>query len=456
MMSNSFIQVPPDGAGKKIYTQQHDVDANTVQIPVHHIADHMDPSKFLAIDNRGSASVRFAEGQPALSGFGSLKIAEEVAIGVYESSLDTYASLFTKFVVGGGSFSYDVNESSEILVTDGVNGSSIRMTSNRCHYYLPGTSNVFKMTMACGDSGKTGNLRRWGAFDENDGLFFELHETTLNVVIRSSVSGSVVETKVPRNLWNADRLDGTGLSSYTLDVTKINVWWLDYQWLGAGRVRFGIYAPDGSRVVCHTFQNAGTNSLPYMQTGTLPVSAENTNFGTTGSTSELRTVCCGVYAEGDVLNSYTFWRYSTGLLSKTVATPQTLVAAYRPVATLNGKRNRVQIYPETLNVYTTAPIGITLFQTSDYTGGTWSNAGAGSVLERSTDGTFVYANSESFTTFFCDTGVSTFDLTRFFELNDEGIQVDAAGVPQIWSLLASPLGANPADIKVNISYKELY
>jgi hypothetical protein len=452
----SFVRVPPDSTGKKVYTVEQTVGSDIVQAQVLHLADRKNPDQFQAIDVRGSASVRFAEGQPVMSGFGNLKVANESVLGVYESSLDTYDSLFSEFITGTASFTYNPVQSSEVLAVGSASGDSVRLTSNRAHYYLPGTSNIYKMTISCGDSGKIGNVRRWGAFDENDGVYFELSQTTLCVVMRSSVSGAVVETTAPQSAWNGDRLDGTGLSGITLDVTKINVWWLDFQWLGSGRVRFGVFGPNGERVVAHSFENAGSLALPFMRTGTLPVSVENTNIAVTGSSSELRTVCCGVYAEGQVLDTYTFWRYSTGILSKNVAVPQTFIAAYRPVATINGKRNTVQIYPETLNVYTTQPIGITLFQTSDYTGGTWSNAGAGSTLERSTDGTFVYANSESFTTFFCDTGVTTIDLSRFFEVNDEGIQVAADGTPQVWSLLASPLGASAADVKVNVSYKELW
>jgi hypothetical protein len=456
MPTNSYVQVPPDSTGKRLFTQQHTVESQAVQAQVMHIADRASPGQILAVDNRGSASVRFAEGQPVMSGFGNLKVAEERALGVYEASLDTYEALFSKFIVGAGSLNYTPAESSEVLSVDGANGSSIRITTNRCHYYLPGTSNIFKMTMACGDTGKAGNVRRWGAFDESDGALFELSGTTINVVLRNSVTGSVVETRVAQAAWNGDKLNGTGLSGVTLDITKINVWWLDYQWLGSGRVRFGIFAPNGERVVCHSFENANNNALPFMRTGTLPFSVENTNIGATGVSSELRSVCCGVYTEGNVLGDYTFWRYSTGILTKNVAAAQTHIASYRPLATVNGKRNTIQIYPETLNIYTTQPVGVTLFQTSDYSGGTWSSAGAGSTLERSTDGTFVYANSDSFTTFFCDTGVTTIDLRRFFELNDEGIQVAANGTPQIWSILASPLGASAADVKVNVSYRELW
>ena len=329
MATDSFVRVPPDGTGKKLYTQQHTVGADTVQAQVMHLADRISPDQVLAVDNRGSASVRFAEGQPVMSGFGNLKIAEERALGVYESSLDTYESLFSQFLSGSGALTYNAQESSEVLSVGGLSGASARITTNRYHYYLPATSNIYKMTIACGDAGKAGNVRRWGAFDADDGVFFELQGTTLNVVMRSSTTGSVVETRVAQAAWNADKLNGTGLSGVTLDVTRINVWWLDYQWLGAGRVRFGIFAPSGERVVCHEFRNAGGFALPYMRTGTLPFSVENTNTGAAGAASEIRSVCAGVYVEGNVLNDYTFWRYSGGVISKNISAATTHLGSIR-------------------------------------------------------------------------------------------------------------------------------
>ena len=40
--------------------------------------------------------------------------------------------------------------------------------------------------------------------------------------------------------WNLDRCDGTGKSGYTLDVTKMQMFYMDYSWYGAGFIRFGI------------------------------------------------------------------------------------------------------------------------------------------------------------------------------------------------------------------------
>lgn len=456
MPTNSFVRVPPDSTGKRLYTQEHTVDAVAVQAQVMHMADHANPDQFLAVDNRGSASVRFAEGQPVMSGFGNLKVAEERALGVYESSLDTYESLFSQFASGTGALNYDAQDSSEVLSVGSLSGASIRITTNRYHYYMPGTSNIYKMTVACGDSGKAGNVRRWGAFDADDGVFFELNGTTLNAVIRNSTSGTVVETRVAQSAWNSDKLNGTGLSGVTLDITKINVWWLDYQWLGAGRVRFGIFAPSGERVVCHEVANAGAFALPYMRTGTLPFSLENTNTGAAGSTSELRHTCCGVYTEGNVLNDYTFWRFSGGVISKTISAASTHLGSIRLQSTVNGKHNSVQLYPESLNVYCDQPVSLTVAMDTDVTGGTWNQI-PGSVAQANLDGTYAPTlDTVFFKTMFFGPGASRLEVSNWFELNDEGLLVRADGTPVIWSFIASPLTASPVALTFNIGYRELW
>ena len=195
MATNSFVQVPPDSTGKKLHSLQHTVGANTVQGQAIHLADPGSPEQFLAIDNRGSASVRFSEGQPILSGFGSLKNTQQRALGVYEASLDTYDALFTVVETSGGVNTYDTVGSSNVLSVTSAAGSRVCRTTNRYHYYNPGTSNLINQTIACGDTGKAGNSRRWGAYDDSDGLYFELAGTVLGVVNRSSTSGSVLETR---------------------------------------------------------------------------------------------------------------------------------------------------------------------------------------------------------------------------------------------------------------------
>lgn len=449
----SFVQVPPDGAGKKIFTRTHTVDGNQVEAQVVHIADKTDPTQKLSIDAQGAASVTFAEGQPILTGFGSLMTSSQRILGVYESSQDSYDDLFTVNETGGTS-TYVPTESSHILAVDGASGSDVTRTTNRYHYYLPGNSNLVLMTTSCGDSGKVGNRRRWGAFDDNDGVFFELDGTTLNVVVRSSTSGSVVETKVAQSNWNNDKLDGSGLSQFVVDITKINVWWIDYQWLGAGRVRFGLFSPDGERVVCHQVENAGQHPLAYMRTGTLPLRTQNTNFAATGSSSELREQCLAIMTEG-THEDYTFWRKAdVDVEGLTVTTSDTQIFSLKAKSTIAGKYNAVQSYPEALNIHTDQPIAITIWQNTDVVGGSWSIV-SDSSLDANIDGTVSYTNAIKFLKVFLPAGTHHYDLDEYFEMNDEGIMMTPGG-PEVWTITAKSLSGSNATVTANLCHRELW
>lgn len=455
-MTNSFVQVPPDSTGKKLHTLQHTIGANTVQLQGFHLADSVDPTNALAIDQRGAASVRFSEGQPTLSGFGSLNVSQKRVLGVYESSSGSYDDLFSIETVTGGTSTYDDFGHSMVLAVTAANGASVVRTTNRYHYYLPGSSNIIIQTIACGDTGKSGNTRRWGAFDDNDGIFWELNGTTFNAVIRSSTTGSVVESRITKASWNGDKLDGAGLSGMTLDLTKINLYWIDYQWLGAGRVRFGVYAPDGSRIVCHTFQNAGQNVLPYMRSGTLPLRTQNTNTTAAGAGSDLREVCMAIYTEG-THEDYTFWRSADMTATATATTADVNVLALRSLVTPVGlnHHNSVIAYPETLNIYCDQPVRIDLRQGVTATGGTWAIGSGETSIEGSSD-TAIGSGVKPFKTWFFGAGAHTIDLTEYFEVNDEGIMLNADGTTEVWAFTAKRLGGTNSVVTLNLGYKELW
>jgi hypothetical protein len=454
MSTTSYVTVPPDSTGKKLATRQHVIDTHSVQAQVVHLADPASPDNIQAIDNRGAAAVRFSEGQPILSGFGSLKNTQQRALGVYEASLDTYDALFTVEEVTGGVNTYDAIGSSNSLSVTGSVGSRVTRTTNRYHYYNPGTSNLINQTIACGDTGKTGNARRWGAYDNNDGLYFELDGAELGVVIRSSTTGSVVHNRVARQDWNGDKLDGTGRSGHNIDLTKINLYWIDYQWLGAGRVRFGIYEPSGARLVCHSYSNAGAFNLPYMRTGTLPLRTENINTGTTGAASELREVCMAAYTEGD-FKDYAFWRAADMDVVDVTVTTNTHLLSVKSKSTINGKHNSVQTYPETLNVYADEPVAITIWQTTTVTGGAWSLT-SDSSIDGTIDGSLSTSGARKFKVIYVNAGAVSINMSEYFEVNDEGVMCSANGTPEVWSITATRLRPNVTKVSLNLSYRELW
>lgn len=84
---------------------------------------------------------------------------------------------------------------------------------------------------------------------------------------------------VPQSRWNLDRMDGTGPSGYKLDVSKMQMAYIDYTWYGAGFIRFGFRGPMGDIVYCHKIANNNVNTSAYMRSGNLPARFEVYNYG---------------------------------------------------------------------------------------------------------------------------------------------------------------------------------
>jgi hypothetical protein len=150
------------------------------------------------------------------------------------------------------------------------------------------------------NTGKTGLRQRVGYFSTENGGFFMQNDGVLSFTLRTFVTGAVSDAvSFTQANWNGDKLDGTGPSGIVLDVTKTQILFMDFEWLGSGNVRCG-FVLNGVFIVAHTFQNAnqaGATAV-YMTTAILPVRYEITNTGTTASASTLKQICCTVIIEG--------------------------------------------------------------------------------------------------------------------------------------------------------------
>ena len=83
-----------------------------------------------------------------------------------------------------------------------------------------------------------------------------------------------VETEWNQGDWNIDRCDGTGKTGYTLDPTKMQMFYMDYSWYGAGFVRWGFRALNGDVIYAHKIPNNNQNTEAYMRSGNLPARYE--------------------------------------------------------------------------------------------------------------------------------------------------------------------------------------
>jgi hypothetical protein len=314
------------------------------------IVDRDVPSHALKIDRNGDGFMRFDEGSPALSTFGGLLAEAPESSRQYVYAYDERPNEFYDVESGSGTLSYVSGERSILLDTNGTaSGDLVTRQSHLYHPYQPGSMSKIMQTIVLGDTGKAGVRRRWGYFDEENGLYWELDGTTLYVVCRSNATGSVVEVRVAQEDWNRDQLDGT--TDFNLDVTKTNLYWMDFQWLGIGVVRFGIYEQDGRKTTCHVFENPNNADRVYMRQGTLPVRYECENTDTAVSSSELKSICTVVQVAGTIKRQFSsFSATCTASTSVAFGDGEVPILAIKPKATFNGIVNHALTVPKEVHM----------------------------------------------------------------------------------------------------------
>ena len=254
-------------------------DFYDVYVPAQNIMGFDNPEYGLDVDITGSANMRFAEGLPQLDAWGKLRTSGATHIGDYVfGQKEILDNNFSPTQLSGGSVVYDNDRNSVTIKVPGAidpdhvaDEGFAACSSNLYHHYVAGSSHLYMSTARLNNvGGASGCVRNWGMFDSNNGFIFRVDENNnFSVVLRSSTSGSSVETVVPRSSWNGDKVDGTGDSQATLDLSKDNIYWIDVQWHGAGRVRFGTYI-DGQRVVMHSYFHGNNYDVAMSQTASLP------------------------------------------------------------------------------------------------------------------------------------------------------------------------------------------
>lgn len=422
------------------------------------ISDHENPFYGQRINYKGAASTTFTEGEPTLDAFGNLRVAQCRAIGVYEHTQRSYDDLFSTITGSGGSATHQPTVATYLLSCNSTATAAVTRTSNRYHYYLPGTGLLTIVTLGLSDSGRQNNIRQWGYFDNNNGLFFELSSSTLSVVVRRDG----VDTKTHQNNWNGDKLDGTGLSGFNLNLTTSNFYWIDMAWLGVGEVRFGILNSDGERIVAHTNLYSNTTIGPYMNTPHLPVSWKNYNTGITSGTSDIQVICAAVYSDSNAEDDYTFWRSSdveTTSSGITVTNRTPLFSIRNNLTNFMGSGyNRVSIYPETLAIHVeggsvklehiTDPDSITgaNWQSSSVSTANYDNQGSAVVM--GTGGSKLF-------TLYLGPGDHNVNISQYYELNDEALVLRANGAYRTYSYALTKISGSTVTAQATLNYREL-
>ena len=290
---------------------------------------------------------------------------------------------FASNVAGGGTYTYSSNDSTFAMAVTGASGDAVYAESYKVFPYQPGKSLLIYATF-CMNSAKANLRQRVGYFSSQNGIFFEQDGNTLNMVIRSYSSGSIVETRVPQSSWNGDPLNGYGLSGIELNPATDQIFFTDIEWLGVGSVRVG-FVIGGQYIVVHTFNHANIpgNTTTYMSTACLPIRYEIVNTGATSGASTLRQICSSVISEGG---------YSLAGMPRSIGhnlgSPITLPndQSFKPIISIRLKSTCLDsiVLPK---FYTIAPTAQSTFKYRIYNaqattaGGTWTSIGSDSPVE---------------------------------------------------------------------------
>ena len=265
---------------------------------------------------------------------------------LFESTFEyDLAPLKYEQITSSGAIAHDATDSNASLTITAATGLAA-LQSYRWIRYQPGKSQLALITFVLG-AAAANVTRRVGLFSATNsgatvtitnGVFLEqTGASTVNLRIVNS--GTQADQTVAQASWNLDKLDGTGKSGVTLDLSKGQILVIDFQGLGLGRVRVG-FDIDGEVVYAHEFLNANVVTDVYAKSMTLPVRYEITTSAS--ATAELKAVCSAVISEGgdQLPNGYSFVTEFTGTAGNST---RVHLGSIRPFLTFNSLQTRYPI-----------------------------------------------------------------------------------------------------------------
>jgi len=274
-----------------------------------------------------------------------------------------------------------------------ASGDKVVRQTHKYWPYQPGKSQLIMMTGAMG-APKTNVRKRIGYFDTDDGVYFEQSNGTINIVLRTSTSGSVVNTPVPQSDWNLDTFDGSedygNPNGLSIDISFAQIFFIDLQWLGVGRVRFG-FVIRGVPLYCHEILNANLLTTVYMKTAALPVRYEIENTGVSVGNTDMWHICSTVVSEGGFEIPAGFKFAASNKITSIGVTTRRAILTIRPKAIFNSLTNRGIIIPISWGIIVTTNDAFVELVRNGTLGGTpsWASAGDNSIMEYDVAGTTV-------------------------------------------------------------------
>lgn len=238
--------------------------------------------------------------------FGRLKISSPYTI-FDNTHRYTANEDFDDVVLGAGSTVGIITDQSTATLGIGTTaGCSIIRETKKVFPYQPGKAlQIMQSFVMCPP--KPNLTQRVGYGSSENGVFLEQATDTSGIttaywLMRTKRSGITTEIRVAQSDWNVDTFTGVGgttnPTSHNLDLTKAQLMFTEYEWLGVGVARCGFSHEEGNFHIAHRFEHANVLDSVYMSTATLPVRYEILNTGITTSSSTMKQICVSVQNNG--------------------------------------------------------------------------------------------------------------------------------------------------------------
>lgn len=304
-------------------------------------------------------------------------------------------------------------------------------------------------------AGQTNQRQRIGYFDSQNGFFLEQLGTELRFVTRRAGQ----DTAYAKSAWSDDKLDGSGPSKQTLDVTKSSRITIEFQFSGTVKLYFSI---GGKLVLAHKV--TATNTLTQTLSGTphLPLRFEIENLDTVSSSGTLQIAVPSVISEGGAspfdLPGFIFGatRDATPVAVSSTRLP---LIAIRLKGMFKSKVNRGIVLPLTVAARSdTKPIALNMYigTPAALTNPSWVSAHPDSLVEYDISATAVnVTNTRLIYPGFVEGGGAT--ATSLIVPEGTILALNAAGNPDTSEILIiTGIASLNTNVLAACSWKEFY
>ncbi|AOO16229.1 virion structural protein [Cyanophage S-RIM12_RW_04_0709] len=309
--------------------------------------------------------------RPQFTGKNRLKVSpyQTVFFNTFQYGLET--DIWESDITGTASAVHNPDASNVTMSVGSTAGDKIIRQTRQVMRYIPGRASLITFAIRL-ETPVAGVRRRFGVFDGENGAFFEDDGGTYACVIRSKASGSVVETRVTRDNWNGDKLDGTGPSQIIADPAAIQMINIEYEWYGAGQVIFS-YTIDGETHTIHKYSTANRQNQVWCSTPFLPIRVEIENVTGAAGTHYIYQGSNSLTQEGEPEKLGTLVSYANPITGTTLSSANT----FYPVLSLRLKSSDLAgiVLPRSLQVASNDNTNVfwRLVENSTLTGPSWTD-----------------------------------------------------------------------------------